>query len=91
VATMIEPPSPTPPMAPAGDAALLDDDYEAAIIANVHVQAADVQNIRSLILVTLDLSVTHYAWWRDNVLLTLGRYSLFNHVLMDTMYVGVPS
>jgi hypothetical protein len=39
----------------------------------------------------LDLSFTHYAWWRDNVVLTLGRYSLSNHVLMDTTYVGVPS
>jgi hypothetical protein len=32
-----------------------------------------VQYIHSLISVTLDLSSTHYAWWCDNVLLTLGR------------------
>jgi hypothetical protein len=36
-ATLIEPPSPTPPPAPAGGAAPLDDDYEVAVIANIHV------------------------------------------------------
>jgi hypothetical protein len=89
--TMIEPPSPTLSPPPAGGAASSDDDYEAAVIANVHVQAAGVQNICSLISDTLDLSSTHYVRWRDNVLLTLGRYSLSNHVLMDTTYVGVLS
>jgi hypothetical protein len=49
-----------------------------------------MQNIRSLVLVTLDLSSTHYAWWHDNVLLTLRCYTLFDHVLMDTTYIGVP-
>jgi hypothetical protein len=39
----------------------------------------------------LDLSSTHYARWRDNILLTLRCYSLSDHVLMDTTYVGVPS
>jgi len=50
-----------------------------------------VQNIRSLISVTLDLSSTHYAHWRDNILLTLGRYSLSGHILMDTTYSVVKS
>jgi hypothetical protein len=33
----------------------------------------------------------HYARWRDNVLLTLGRYSLSlsDHMLLDTTYIGV--
>jgi hypothetical protein len=31
----------------------------------------------------------HYAWWRNNVLLTLRRYSLSDHVLLDTTYVGI--
>jgi hypothetical protein len=37
VAALIEPPLPTPPPAPAGRAAPSDDDYDAAIIANIHV------------------------------------------------------
>jgi hypothetical protein len=36
---LIEPPS---PLAPVGRAAPLDDDYEVAVIANIHVQAAAV-------------------------------------------------
>jgi hypothetical protein len=79
------------PSAPTGHATPSDDDYEVAVIANIHVQAADVQNIRSLISVTLDLSSAHYARWHDNVLLTLGRYSLSNHVLLYTTSVGVPA
>jgi hypothetical protein len=50
-----------------------------------------VQNIHSLISVTLDLSSSHYSRWRDNVLLTLGCYSLSDHVLLDITYVGVPA
>jgi hypothetical protein len=91
VAALIEPPSPTSPPAPASHAVLPDDDYEAAIIANIHVQAAGVQNIRCLILVTLDLSSVHYARWCDNVLLTIGHYSLSDHVLLDTTSVSVPA
>jgi hypothetical protein len=86
---LIEPPSPTSPLAPAGRAAPLDDDYEVAVIANIHVQAAAVQNIRSLVSVSLDLSSTYYARWCDNVLLTLRCYSLSDHMLLDTTYVGV--
>jgi hypothetical protein len=69
--TLIEPPSRASPPAPASRTALWDDDYEVAVIANIHIQAVDVQNIRSLVLVTLDLSSTHYTRWRDNILLTL--------------------
>jgi hypothetical protein len=39
---LIEPPSPTPLPAPTGRTAPLDDTYEAAVITNIHVQAADV-------------------------------------------------
>jgi hypothetical protein len=39
-AVLIEPPSPTQPSVPA--AAPSDDNYEATVIANVHVQATDV-------------------------------------------------
>jgi hypothetical protein len=90
-AALIEPPSPMPPPAPAGHAAPSDDEYDAAVIANIHVQAVGVQNILSLVSVMLDLSSTHYAQWRDNVLLTIGHYSLSDHVLLDTTYVSVPS
>jgi hypothetical protein len=48
----------------------------ATVIANIHVQATCVKNIRSVVSVTLDLSSTNYARWCDNVLVTLGHYSL---------------
>jgi hypothetical protein len=57
-----------------------DDDYKVVVIANIHVQATGVQNIRSLISVMLDLSFMHYVRWRNNVLFTLTRYSLCDHV-----------
>jgi hypothetical protein len=90
-ATLIEPPSRTSPLAPAGRTALSDDDYGVAVIANIHIQAVGVQNICSLISATLDLSSTHYTRWRDNILLTLWCYSLSDRVLLDTTYVGVPA
>jgi hypothetical protein len=67
------------------------DDVQAAVIANIHVQATGIQNIRSLIFVTLDLSSVQHARWCDNILLTLGRYSLSDHVLLDTTSVSVPA
>jgi hypothetical protein len=90
-AALIEPPSPTLPLDLTSRAASSDDDYEAAIITNIHVQVIGVKNICSLISVTLDLSSAHYARWCDNVLLTLGRYSLSDHVLLDPTSVGVPA
>jgi hypothetical protein len=44
---MIEPPSPTLTLAPTGRATRSDDDYEAAVITNIHVQATGMQNIHS--------------------------------------------
>jgi hypothetical protein len=87
----VKPPSPTPPPYTAGCIALSDGNYEAAVITNIHIQATAMQNIYSLISVSLVLSSMHYARWRNNVLLTLGRYSLSNHVLLDTTYIGVPA
>jgi hypothetical protein len=86
---MIEPPSPTLTLAPAGRATRSDDDYEAAVITNIHVQATGMQNIHCLISVALDLSSANYARWHDNVMLTLRHYSLSDHVLLDTTYVSV--
>jgi hypothetical protein len=92
VVFLIEPPPPTsktetgsPSLTP-GTA-----DYEAAVIANLHVQAFDVPNICSLVSVMLDSSSRHYARWRDNVLLTLRWYALVDHVLFDATFPDVPA
>jgi hypothetical protein len=86
---LIEPPLPTPSPAPTSCAAPSDEDYEVVVIANIHVQTTSMQNIHSLVSVTLDLSSMNYGWWHGNVRLTLGRYSLFDHMLLDTTYVGI--
>ena len=52
------------------------------MIAQLHLQAADVQNIRALVTV-LDPSSSSNGRWRDQVL-TLRRYALDNHVLVDS-------
>jgi hypothetical protein len=73
--------APTPP--PIGD--------ESAVIANLHAQACSVQNIRNMIGIVLDPSSTNYARWRDQVMLTLERYELAAHVLLDTPPANDPS
>jgi hypothetical protein len=75
----------------AGRAAPSDDEYEVVVIANIHVQAAGVQNICSLISITLDISSSNHVRWCNNVLLTLGHYSLSDHMLLDTTYVSIPT
>jgi len=70
---------------PADDAAA----FEAAVIANLHAQAAGVENIRTLVSVVLDPLSNHYDQWRDLVLLTLDRYALSSHVLSDAAHPGV--
>jgi len=70
---------------PADDAAA----FEAAVIANLHAQAAGVENIRTLVSVVLDPLSNHYDRWRDLVLLTLDRYALSSHVLSDAAHPGV--
>jgi hypothetical protein len=62
-----------------------------AIIANLHLQASDVQNIHSLASVILDGSSTHHAHWHENVLLTLRRYALSDLVLPDDSFIDVPT
>ena len=54
------------------------------IVAQLHLQAAGVQNIRSLVTVLLDPTSSSYGRWRDQVLLALRRYALDDHVLLDT-------
>jgi hypothetical protein len=57
--------------------------FEAATIANLHAQAASVQNIHALVPVVLEPLSTHYNRWHDLVLLALERYALDDHVLRD--------
>jgi hypothetical protein len=54
------------------------------MIAQLHLQAAGVQNIRALVSVLLDPASSSYSRWRDQVLLTLSRYALDDHVLVDS-------
>ena len=70
---------------------LVDDAavFEAAVVANLHAQAAGVENIRTLVSIVLDLLSNHYDRWRDLVLLTLDRYALSSHVLSDAAHPDV--
>jgi hypothetical protein len=56
---------------------------DAALTAHLHVQAAGLQNIRSVVTIVLEPSSPDYKWWRDLVLLMLRRYTLDDHVLSD--------
>lgn len=75
------------------DASVHDDAdrYEAALVANLHAQAAGVQNIRALVPVVLDLLSPQYNKWRDLMLLVCGRFSLSDHILRDATFPDVPS
>ncbi|XP_021309125.1 uncharacterized protein LOC110432670 [Sorghum bicolor] len=53
-------------------------------VVQLHYQAGGVQNIRLLVPVVLKPESPSYARWRDLVLLTLRRYALDDHVLLDT-------
>jgi hypothetical protein len=88
---LIEPPAPPSNLAPDNSSSSNPDDYEAADIANLHLQAPGVQNIRSLVSVILDSSSAQYARSRENMLLTLRHYALANHVLSDDSFVDVPA
>jgi hypothetical protein len=52
---------------------------EATAILNLHAQVVAVQ----IILVVLKLGVDTFTRWREQFLLTLGKYSLQDHVLRD--------
>jgi hypothetical protein len=54
------------------------------MVAQLHLQAAGVQNIKALVSVLLDPMSSSYGRWRDQVLLALRRYALDDHVLLDT-------
>lgn len=63
---------------------------EAAAVLNLHAQAVAVQNIRSLVHVILDVNSGNFARWREQFLLTLGKYSLQGHVLHDDCPLNSP-
>jgi hypothetical protein len=62
----------------------LDADH----IAALHAQASGMHNIWSLVSVVLDPTSSHYPRWQGQVLLTLRRYALANHVL-DNLVVSI--
>jgi uncharacterized membrane protein YgcG len=53
------------------------------LMAQLHLQAGSVQNIRFMVHVVLEPESSSYARWRDLLLLTLRRYALDDHVLCD--------
>jgi hypothetical protein len=73
--------SPTVPTEPQEDP--LASDLDADLIAALHAQVAGLHNIRALVSVVLDPTSSHYPRWRGQVLLTLRRFILDDHVLVD--------
>jgi hypothetical protein len=67
---------------PAGSGARYDPTDP--MVAQLHLQSAGVQNIRALVSILLDPASSSYDRWRDQVLLTLRRYALDDHVLIDS-------
>jgi hypothetical protein len=62
------------------------------LVTQLHYQAGKVQNIRLLVPIVLEPESPSYARWRDLVLLTLRRYALDDHVLVDALVaVQTPS
>jgi hypothetical protein len=78
-------PSPALPESP--HASGLDADT----IVALHSQAVGVHNIRSFVSVVLDPTSSHYSRWRGQVLLTLRRFALADHVLDDLVTPPSPS
>jgi hypothetical protein len=72
---------PTAPAEPPEDP--LASNLDADLIAARHAQAAGLHNIRALVSVVLDPASPHYPRWRGQVLLTLRRFVLDDHVLVD--------
>ena len=66
---------------PAGSGARYDPTD--SMVAQLHLQAAGVQNIRALVTVLLD-PTSSYGRWRDQVLLALRGYALNDHVLIES-------
>jgi hypothetical protein len=54
--------------------------YEETVVANLHLQAAAVLNVRSLVNIVLDST---YVSWHDLMMMVLKRYVLLDHVDSD--------
>eukprot|EP00267_Zea_mays_P054576 XP_020407820.1 uncharacterized protein LOC109945862 [Zea mays] len=73
-----------PPVAPVDHPAdPRDSDLDADLIVALHAQVVGLHNIRALVSVVLDPASSHYPRWRGQVLLTLRRFVLDDHVLVD--------
>jgi hypothetical protein len=57
--------------------------YEETVVAGLHLQAAAVLNVRSLVNIVLDSTSTTYASWRDLMMMVLERYALLDHINSD--------
>jgi hypothetical protein len=57
--------------------------YEETIVVGLHLQAAAVLNVHSLVNIVLNSSSTTYASWRDLMMMVLERYTLLDHVDSD--------
>jgi hypothetical protein len=57
--------------------------YKETVVAGLHLQAAAVLNVRSLVNIVLDSTSTTYASWRDLMMMVLERYALLDHVNSD--------
>jgi hypothetical protein len=57
--------------------------YEETVVVGLHLQAAAVLNVRSLVSIVLDSSSTTYTSWRDLMMIVLERYALLDHVDSD--------
>jgi hypothetical protein len=77
----------SPPTLEAPHASGLDVDH----IVALHAQAAGLHNIWSLVSIVLDPASSHYPRWRGQVLLTLQRYALTNHILDDIVAPPSPA
>ena len=57
----------------------------------IRVAGAGLHNIRSIVSIVLDLASSHYSRWRGQVILTLRRYALTDHVLDDIVAPPSPA
>jgi hypothetical protein len=57
--------------------------YEETVVAGLHLQAAAVLNVRSLVNIVLDSTSTTYSNWHDLMMMVLERYTLLDHVNSD--------
>jgi hypothetical protein len=67
--------------------AINSSSYDDTVVTNLHIQAAVVSNVRSLVNIVLDATSDNYVRWRDNMLLALTRYALTDHVESDDAFL----